>query len=73
VLGLTIIEVQHGWWNPEEVELLKQHNIKLLGLGEFNEDPMALSLHPGISKLSFPVDSSCEETERMSSELSYES
>jgi aspartate--ammonia ligase len=40
-------EVQHGWWDPEEVEVLKEHKIKLLGLGEFSEDPMAASLHPG--------------------------
>lgn len=41
-------EVQHGWYNPAEVEELKKHNIRLLGLGEFNEDPMAASLHPGV-------------------------
>lgn len=28
-------EVQHGWYNPEEVEILKNHNCKLLGLGEW--------------------------------------
>jgi aspartate--ammonia ligase len=28
-------EVQHGWYDPEEVEVLKGHNIRLLGLGEF--------------------------------------
>jgi aspartate--ammonia ligase len=28
-------EVQHGWYNPEEVELLKGKNCFLLGLGEF--------------------------------------
>lgn len=28
-------EVQHGWYNPEEVDLLKTKNIELLGLGEF--------------------------------------
>ena len=39
-------EVQHAWYNPVEVEILKNHDIKLLGLGEFNEDPMAASLHP---------------------------
>jgi len=38
-------EVQHGWYNPEEVALLKENNIRLLGLGEFEEDPMAKSLH----------------------------
>lgn len=43
-------EVQHGWYNPEEVEVLKEHNIRLLGLGEFNEDPMAASLHPSSKK-----------------------
>lgn len=43
-------EVQHGWYDPEEVTFLKDHNIRLLGLGEFEEDPMALSLHPGIAK-----------------------
>jgi aspartate--ammonia ligase len=42
-------EVQHGWYNPSEVEVLKEHNIRLLGLGEFNEDPMAASLHPGVN------------------------
>jgi aspartate--ammonia ligase len=38
-------EVQHGWFNPEEVEILKESKIRLLGLGEFDEDPMAASLH----------------------------
>jgi aspartate--ammonia ligase len=42
-------EVQHGWYNPVEVEVLKNANIRLLGLGEFVEDPMANSLHPGIT------------------------
>lgn len=28
-------EVQHGWYNPEEVKVLKEKNIHLLGLGEF--------------------------------------
>lgn len=28
-------EVQHGWWDPQEVEVLKKSNINLLGLGEF--------------------------------------
>lgn len=28
-------EVQHGWYNPEEVALLKTKKIDLLGLGEF--------------------------------------
>mmetsp|Transcript_18383 Transcript_18383/g.53030 ORF Transcript_18383/g.53030 Transcript_18383/m.53030 type:complete len:176 (-) Transcript_18383:102-629(-) len=33
-------EVQHGWYNPKEVEVLKDHGIHLLGLGEFPEaDP----------------------------------
>jgi aspartate--ammonia ligase len=45
-------EVQHGWYNPEEVNILKENNICLLGLGEFDEDPMASSLHPGIQKRS---------------------
>jgi len=40
-------EVQHGWYNPEEVEMLKDSDIRLLGLGEFYEDPMAASLHKG--------------------------
>jgi aspartate--ammonia ligase len=40
-------EVQHAWWNPEEVEILKDVKIRLLGLGEFDEDPLAASLHPG--------------------------
>jgi aspartate--ammonia ligase len=26
-------EVQYGWYNPEEVEILKTKNIKLLGRG----------------------------------------
>lgn len=65
-------EVQHGWYDPAEVELLRNRNIKLMGLGEFNEDPMALSLHAGIDKLSLPVDTSCEETERLSSDYSSE-
>jgi aspartate--ammonia ligase len=38
-------EVQHGWYNPAEVEILKNANMRLLGLGEFQEDPMALSHH----------------------------
>lgn len=41
-------EVQHGWYNPEEVGVLRENNIRLLGLGEFSEDPMAASLHPGV-------------------------
>jgi len=41
-------EVQHGWYNPKEVEILRENNIRLLGLGEFEEDPMASSLHPGV-------------------------
>ena len=36
-------EVQHGWYNPKEVEQLKSHNIFLLGLGEFESDPAATS------------------------------
>jgi aspartate--ammonia ligase len=38
-------EVQHGWYNPAEIQLLKENNIKLLGLGEFDEDPLAASIH----------------------------
>jgi len=38
-------EVQHAWWDPEEVEILKDHKMRLLGLGEFDEDPLASSLH----------------------------
>jgi len=38
-------EVQHGWYNPEEVAVLRDNSIHLLGLGEFEEDPMAASLH----------------------------
>ena len=38
-------EVQHGWYDPEEVDYLKEHGVKLLGLGEFDEDPLAYSLH----------------------------
>lgn len=30
-------EVQHGWYDPEEVEVLKGINCRLLGLGEFTE------------------------------------
>ena len=30
-------EVQHGWYNPAEVEILKNANVRLLGLGEFQE------------------------------------
>lgn len=30
-------EVQHGWYDPEEVEVLKDINCRLLGLGEFTE------------------------------------
>mmetsp|Transcript_949 Transcript_949/g.1547 ORF Transcript_949/g.1547 Transcript_949/m.1547 type:complete len:392 (+) Transcript_949:145-1320(+) len=30
-------EVQHGWYDPEEVEVLKDINCRLLGLGEFEE------------------------------------
>jgi aspartate--ammonia ligase len=59
-------EVQHGWYNPEEVEVLKLHNIRLLGLGEFYEDPMALSLHKAISKSAILADVPTEETERIS-------
>jgi aspartate--ammonia ligase len=36
-------EVQHGWYNPKEVEQLKNHKIFLLGLGEFESDPAATS------------------------------
>jgi len=32
-------EVQHGWWDPEEVEVLKDKNITLLGLGEYEANP----------------------------------
>lgn len=41
-------EVQHGWFDPLEVEILKECKIRLLGLGEFDEDPMAASLHKGV-------------------------
>lgn len=34
-------EVQHGWYNPKEVDELKNHGICLLGLGEFEPDPAA--------------------------------
>jgi aspartate--ammonia ligase len=34
-------EVQHGWYPPEEVNFLREHDIRLMGLGEFDEDPMA--------------------------------
>ena len=36
-------EVQHGWYNPAEVEILKKDGIQLLGLGEFDADPSAKS------------------------------
>ena len=36
-------EVQHGWYNPKEVEVLKKDGISLLGLGEFEADPHAKS------------------------------
>jgi len=36
-------EVQHGWYNPEEVKLLKTKKICLLGLGEYDDDPAAKS------------------------------
>jgi aspartate--ammonia ligase len=38
-------EVQHGWYDPEEVSYLKEKGIRLLGLGEFEEDPLAYSVH----------------------------
>jgi len=53
-------EVQHGWYNPVEVQLLREKNIKLLGLGEYDEDPMALSLHPGIKKQDLGITSEAE-------------
>ena len=59
-------EVQHGWYNPSEVEILKNNNIRLLGLGEFVEDPMAASLHPGISKSRIQSDSELSATEKVS-------
>lgn len=58
-------EVQHGWYNPEEVNILRERNIRLLGLGEFDEDPMALSLHPGVQK--HAIANSLEDTEKSSS------
>uniref|UniRef100_A0A7S3L829 Aminoacyl-transfer RNA synthetases class-II family profile domain-containing protein n=1 Tax=Amphora coffeiformis TaxID=265554 RepID=A0A7S3L829_9STRA len=30
-------EVQHGWYNPAEVEFLRNANMRLLGLGEYQE------------------------------------
>lgn len=36
-------EVQHGWYDPDEVEVLKEKGISLLGLGEFDPDPLATS------------------------------
>jgi aspartate--ammonia ligase len=33
-------EVQHGWYDPREVEFLKDHDIRLSGLGEHEEDPL---------------------------------
>jgi aspartate--ammonia ligase len=32
-------EVQHGWYNPKEVAILKESGIDLLGLGEFEAGP----------------------------------
>jgi aspartate--ammonia ligase len=37
-------EVQHGWYNPDEVIVLRDHNIELLGLGEFDDDPLVKSI-----------------------------
>lgn len=36
-------EVQHGWYDPQEVDYLKEKQINLLGLGEFEADPGATS------------------------------
>ena len=41
-------EVQHGWYDPAEVNLLKERDICVLGMGTFVEDPMAASLHKGV-------------------------
>ncbi|KAG7364922.1 asparagine synthetase AsnA [Nitzschia inconspicua] len=49
-------EVQHGWYNPDEVAMLRENNIRLLGLGEFNEDPMAASLHPGVKMQTYKIE-----------------
>jgi len=38
-------EVQHGWYDPDEVDYLRDHGINLLGLGEGYEDPLARSIH----------------------------
>lgn len=33
-------EVQHGWYDPQEVEALRKHGITLLGLGTTDRNPM---------------------------------
>jgi aspartate--ammonia ligase len=38
-------EVQHGWYNPDEIKFLRENGIHLLGLGELEDDPMAASIH----------------------------
>uniref|UniRef100_A0A7S2HGW8 Aminoacyl-transfer RNA synthetases class-II family profile domain-containing protein n=1 Tax=Helicotheca tamesis TaxID=374047 RepID=A0A7S2HGW8_9STRA len=35
-------EVQHGWYNPAEVERLRESNIHLLGMGSIDTDPAAV-------------------------------
>lgn len=35
-------EVQHGWYDPVEVDYLRTKGIELLGLGEFEADPGAI-------------------------------
>lgn len=60
-------EVQHGWYDPEEVLFLKENNIRLMGLGEYEEDPMALSLHPAVEKHAIPSAEAVDETEKLSS------
>jgi len=49
-------EVQHGWYDPDEVDYLRDHGINLLGLGEGYEDPLARSLHKKC-----PMDEQLEE------------
>lgn len=62
-------EVQHGWYDPQEVNYLKEHGIRLLGLGEFDEDPLAASLHRAVTKDKIMTDA--VDTEGMTaSELS---
>jgi len=44
-------EVQHGWYDPVEVDFLKEKGINLLGLGEFEADPAAKVLQDSLTAL----------------------